>query len=172
MQSELNYSFHPQNHRKKMNCGWANILKWPARFAAAMLFAAGTLPAAEMIKMDKKTIPNEDKTAGDWYQKDLFKLACCFHFQRFEPVGAKWDEAAFIKAVKAAGVSAVTLEAKDSPGYRYYEGKKGIKHPLVNDDYYGKRADALKKNGIKVIAYFSMGDDSAAFEQRPRTADG
>lgn len=133
-------------------------------------------PTAEIINMEKKAMQKDGKPAGDWYQEDLFKLACCFHFHRFEPVGSKWDEAVYIRAVKAAGVSAVTLEAKDSLGYRYYDGKNGIKHPLVADDYYGERSRALRKNGIKVIAYFGLGDDSAAFERRPElrmdTGDG
>lgn len=103
----------------------------------------------------------------NWYRQDLFKLASCFHFHRFEPVGSKWNPDEYIRAVKSTGVSVVTLEAKDSLGYRYYEGKKGIKHPSVDYDYYGERSRVLRENGIKVIAYFGLGDDSAAFEKRP-----
>ncbi|MGE4565008.1 MAG: alpha-L-fucosidase [Victivallaceae bacterium] len=110
---------------------------------------------------------NEVRRPGDWYQDDLFKLACCFHFHRFEPVGANWDAEAYLAALRCAGVKAVTLEAKDSLGYRYYEAKHGVKHPLVKSDYYGERARVLRENGIKVIAYFGLGDDSAAFEKRP-----
>lgn len=103
----------------------------------------------------------------NWYGDDLIKLACCFHWLRYEEVGADWSADDYIAKILATGIKCVTIEAKDSLGYRYYEGEHGIKHPLVNWDYYGERSRVLKENDIKVIAYFGLGDDSAAFEKRP-----
>ena len=72
-------------------------------------------------------------------------------------VGARFDADAFTDRVKACGVDYLAFHARCNLGMAYYNTKVGIRHPSLTHDMFGELADACKRKGIALCAYFNVG---------------
>src|SRR5581483_10308685 len=65
------------------------------------------------------------------------------------------------------GFQMVSFFASCGAGYSYYPTKIGTVHPGLTRDYTGEMAAALKKRGIRVLAYISVGPDRRYRKDHP-----
>lgn len=72
-------------------------------------------------------------------------------------VGADFDVEEFTDRIMACGVDYLTFHARCNQGMAYYDTEFGIKHPSLRYDLFGKLAEACKRKGIALTAYFNGG---------------
>ena len=90
---------------------------------------------------------------------------CLFYDNHTMPavpdVGKNFDMEAFTDRIKDCRVDYLTFHARCNLGMAYYDTKIGIKHPSLEYDLFGQLADACKRKGIALTAYFNGGISSA-----------
>jgi len=90
---------------------------------------------------------------------------CLFYDNHTMPacpdVGSEFDIEVFTDRIKDCGVDFLTFHARCNLGMAYYDTKRGIKHPSLKYDLFGQLAEACKRKGIKISAYFNGGISSA-----------
>ena len=97
------------------------------------------------------------KNDSNWYGN----VQCKIHFDMHTPdtvehVGRDFDAGAFAAAMKDTGAEAVCFFARCTYGWSYYPTKVGFPHPHLEKDVFGEGVKALKRKGIKVIAYIAI----------------
>ena len=91
-----------------------------------------------------------------------------FHTSEHIPdVGAKFDAAHFADTLKKAHVNSVNLCAKCHHGWSYYDTKVGARHPNLSFDLLRAQYDALKREGIAVVLYFTCGWEERSARLHP-----
>jgi hypothetical protein len=78
--------------------------------------------------------------------------------------GQHFDADRFIESLKDANVNCIQMYAKDHWGYCYYNATEGIRFPI---DILGTVVPKAHAEGIKVLAYFSLGWDEYALGRHP-----
>lgn len=111
------------------------------------------MAASEAEKPPTSTVPS----SPDWYHQAWKKI----HFDMHTPgnilnVGQDFDADEFAKEIKNSGFDAVCFFAKCGYGWSYHPTKIGVMHPHLSYDLFGKGVAAMKKQNLKVIAYFGM----------------
>jgi hypothetical protein len=102
---------------------------------------------------------------GSFAQEDagvIYRPKYCLFYdnhtmQACPDVGAGFDVEAFTDRIKRCGVDYLTFHAKCDQGMAYYNTKIGTRHPSLKYDLFGKIAEACKRKGIALTAYFSGG---------------
>lgn len=112
--------------------------------------------------------PARAATTEDAWLRDIFReLHIDAHFgqipQPYEDFAA--ESAAGI--LKDAGFQMVSYFAVCNAGYSYYPTKIGVTHPGLKRDFTGEMTAALKKRGIRVLAYVSAGPDRHNYQEHP-----
>lgn len=103
----------------------------------------------------------------NWYSQSLRKI----HFDMHTPgnipdIGKDFDPDRFARELKSAGFDAVGFFAKCGYGWSYYPTKIGMMHPGLNYDLFGKGVAAMKKQNLKVIAYYGLAAAPAIVAER------
>ena len=112
--------------------------------------------------MSNRILANLEKTVStnndsNWYGN----VQCKIHFDMHTPdtvehVGRDFDPESFAAAMAEIGAEAVCFFARCTYGWSYYPTKVGFPHPHLEKDIFGDGVRALKKKGIKVIAYLAI----------------
>ncbi len=93
----------------------------------------------------------------NWYKQVIRKIHFDMHTpESVENVGKYFDYQAFANAIKEAGAEAVCFFARCAYGWSYYPTQVGIPHPHLLRDVFGDGTKAMKRLGIRVIAYVAI----------------
>jgi hypothetical protein len=84
-----------------------------------------------------------------------------------KPIAEHFDADAFAKSMRAAHVESVNVFARCHHGFSYYPTKVGTTHPGLGFDLLGLQIEALHAEGIKAIAYVTIGWDDLAAAREP-----
>src|SRR4030095_10096818 len=95
----------------------------------------------------------------------LLKCHPDFHIPADAVVGEGFDADAYCAKVKATGADAVAFFGKCHYGDSYYATKVREWHPGVKTDMLGEISRAAKRNGLGLVAYYSVFLDTAAAMQ-------
>jgi hypothetical protein len=100
-----------------------------------------------------------------WYRQSFRKVHLLYVSPQWaERRGEAFDAEAYADAYAAAGVDLVQLYCKDHHGVCYYPSSLGLPYPR---DIVGELHAALKKRGIRLMAYISMFFDNYATGLHP-----
>ena len=100
-----------------------------------------------------------------WFKKIYRMLHTDAHHGRFKVIYKDFDAEATAQAYQDAGFQLVSYITQDGPSY--YPTKIGLTHPGLQCDYVGELTRALKKRGIKTVAYISAQGDHINYEKHP-----
>lgn len=98
--------------------------------------------------------------SSEWYRQTFRKAHLLYVSPQWAAErGEGFDAVAYADAYERAGVELVQLYCKDHHGVCYYPSSLGLKYPR---NILGELLPELKKRGIKLMAYMSMGFDNYA----------
>jgi hypothetical protein len=128
----------------------AVFLVWRFATLGAQPVSAPALPRA---------LPPDADYSTNWYRQCLRKI----HFDMHTPgnvpdIGKYFDAGEFARQLKNAGFDAVSYFAKDGYGWSYYPTKIGMMNPGLQYDLFGRGVAALKKQHLRVIAYYGLAE--------------
>jgi len=66
----------------------------------------------------------------------------------------------FVQYLVKGGVDGLMLYSKDHWGLAYFNTKIGKRHPTLDYDFYDEMARELRRNGVKLMTYYSVGFDN------------
>ena len=94
---------------------------------------------------------------ANWYADTLCKV----HFDMHTPggvedVGRDFCPEAFARALVDSGAEAVCFFARCAYGWSYYPTRVGFPHPHLTRDLFGEGVEAMKRHGLRVLAYVAM----------------
>lgn len=91
-----------------------------------------------------------------WLADTFRELHIDAHFARVPNPYADFDAGRAASIIAEAGFQMVSLFAVCNRGYSYYPTRIGTVHPGLRRDFTGEFTRALKKHGIRVLAYVSV----------------
>ena len=110
----------------------------------------------------------EAPPAGPAWLKDVFReLHIDAHFGQVENPYANFDAEQSAEILKNARFQMVSYFASCGAGYSYYPTGIGVPHPSLKRDFTGEMTKALKKRGIRVLPYVSVGPDRRFHQEHP-----
>jgi len=93
----------------------------------------------------------------NWYREVTRKIHFDMHTPgQVENVGGDFDPQTFARAVKETGAEAVSYFSRCTYGWSYYPTCIGLAHPHLKRDVFGDGVNALKHEGLRVIAYYAI----------------
>lgn len=104
-----------------------------------------------------------------WYATTLYKIHLDLHTPEWhESILSRLDAKDIISKVKNTGAKALYFFAKDCYGNAYYNTEVGHKHRCIGErDLLGEIVEEAKKQGVRIVAYYSAIWDNHAFEAHP-----
>ena len=110
----------------------------------------------------------EAPPAGPAWLKDVFReLHIDAHFGQVENPYADFRAEETAEILKNARFQMVSYFASCGAGYSYYPTGIGVPHPSLKRDFTGEMTKALKKRGIRVLPYVSVGPDRRFHQEHP-----
>ena len=106
-------------------------------------------------------------SGGEWLSDTYRELHLDAHFAQLASPYENFNAEASAQTLKDAGFQMVSFFAMCNQAYCYYPTKIGVMHPGLKRDYTGEMAVALKKRGIRVMAYVSTGPDRRVHKEHP-----
>ncbi len=104
----------------------------------------------------------------EWFKQKYRKLHLDFHTgECVTDLLSQFDAKSMIAEFKKTHAEVIVAFAKDHHGHAYYPTDIGYRHPSLTVDMLGELTSEAKKEGIKVIAYFSIGWDNWAAGEHP-----
>ena len=98
--------------------------------------------------------------SSEWYRQSFRKAHLLYVSPQWAARrGEAFDAVAYADAYERAGIDLVQLYCKDHHGVCYYPSSLGLQYPR---NILGELLPELKKRGIKLMAYMSMGFDNYA----------
>ena len=105
---------------------------------------------------------------GVVWLKDVYReLHLDAHFGQLQTIYEGFEAESAAQILKTAGFQMVSCFASCGAGYSYYPTKIGVRHPALTRDFTGEMTAALKKRGIRVLAYVSVGPDRRYHKEHP-----
>ena len=111
--------------------------------------------------------PSSTAADGPWLADTFRELHIDAHFSQIPAPYENFDAERAAGILKEAGFQMVSVFAVCNGGYSYYPTKLGVVHPGLKRDFTGEFSRALKKRGIRVLAYVSVGPDRRSFKDHP-----
>jgi hypothetical protein len=102
-----------------------------------------------------------------WPKSTFRELHVDAHFGQLPAPYDTFDAEASAQILKDAGFQMVSYFAICNAGYCYFPTKLGVVHPGLKRDFTGEMTAALKKRGIRVLAYVSVGPDRRFHKEHP-----
>ena len=106
--------------------------------------------------------------AAPWPAETFRELHIDAHFANVPAPYENFDADRAAATIKSAGFQMVSIFAICNGGFSYYPTKLGVVHPGLKRDFTGEFTAALKKRGIHVLAYVSVGRDRRPFPEWER----
>ncbi len=85
-----------------------------------------------------------------------------------EDFGKDWDAKSYAGLLKKSHVEYINAAAQCNIGYCYYPSKIGLPYPQMKGDMFGSLREACREEGIKVIAYVSVGLNHEQSRRNPQ----
>jgi hypothetical protein len=104
---------------------------------------------------------------AEWLRDIYRELHIDAHFGQVPNPYEDFDAEAAADMLKQAGFQMVSCFAICNAGYCYFPAKIGVTHPGLKRDFTGEMTAALKKRGIRVLAYVSVGPDRRWYKEHP-----
>jgi hypothetical protein len=104
---------------------------------------------------------------ASWVASTFRELHLDAHFSQIAAPYENFDAERAADLLKAAGFQMVSFFAVCNAGYSYFPTRLGVVHPGLKRDYTGEMARALKKRGIRVMAYVSAGPERKLHKEHP-----
>ncbi|HLK64089.1 MAG TPA: alpha-amylase family protein [Bryobacteraceae bacterium] len=108
--------------------------------------------------------------AAPWLGEVYRELHIDAHFGQLPAPYEGFDAERAAALLKDAAFQMVSCFAICNAGYSYFPTKLGVTHPGLKRDFTGEFCAALKKRGIRVLAYVSVGPDRRAYQEHPEWA--
>jgi hypothetical protein len=121
-------------------------------------FIRDTVSTMAVFRLASSLVSHAEAAAApNWYREVTRKI----HFDMHTPgdvenVGRDFDPQAFAQAVKETGAEAVSYFSCCTYGWSYYPTRVGLAHPHLKRDVFGDGVKALKREGLRVIAYYAI----------------
>ena len=129
------------------------------RDAVITCAAAGLRPSMPLLAASR---PEEA------WLKDVYReLHVDAHFGQLPAPYEGFDAENAATILKDAGFQMVSCFAVCNAGYSYFPTKIGFMHPGLKRDFTGEMTAALKKRGVRVLAYVSVGPDRRFHQDHP-----
>lgn len=61
-----------------------------------------------------------------------------------------------LKAARDAGAESMMFYSQDHWGYAFYPSDVGVRHPHLENDFFGKEVEIARKLGMSVVCYYSL----------------
>src|SRR5215831_12550328 len=103
----------------------------------------------------------------DWLAGVYRQLHIDAHFGQVPAPYADFNAETAAQILSDAGFQLVSIFAICNSGYCYFPSKLGVVHPGLKRDFTGEFTAALKKRGIRVLAYVSVGPDRRYYKDYP-----
>ncbi len=134
---------------------------------AGCLSEAGWLPEAGWLS-EEAWDPVAAWLPEDAWLKDIYReLHLDAQIGQLSAPYEGFDAEAAATILKEAGFQMVSCFAVCHGGYSYFPKKIGVTHPGLKCDFTGEMTAALKKRGIRVLAYVSVGPDRRFRQEHP-----
>jgi hypothetical protein len=127
------------------------------------------LLGAAAVAMQLPAAPTPDAA---WLKGIYRELHLDAHFGQLQTIYEGFDAESAAQILKTAGFQMVSCFASCGAGYSYYPTKIGVRHPALTRDFTGEMTAALKKRGVRVLAYVSVGPDRRDHKEHPDWATG
>jgi hypothetical protein len=127
----------------------------------APLCEAGCIPEAGWLP-EEAWLPE-----AAWLKDTYLELHIDAHFGQLPAPYEGFDAEPAATILKDAGFQMVSCFAVCNAGYSYFPTKIGVTHPGLKRDFTGEMTAALKKRGIRVLAYVSVGPDRRFHQEHP-----
>src|SRR5262245_36452362 len=101
--------------------------------------------------------------ATPWLADTYRELHVDAHFAQLPAPYEGFDAERAAEMFKIASFQMVSIFAICNGGYLYYPTKLGVPHPGLKRDFTGEFTAALKKRGIRVLAYVAVGPERRPF---------
>ncbi|MFC1607814.1 beta-galactosidase trimerization domain-containing protein [Candidatus Latescibacterota bacterium] len=136
-------------------------MKDTAIASTGAMVAAGIIPIASSDADGSEQVVN-------WH-KDIYRQLLIDNqtFGSYEKVFRNFDVDAAAQIYEEMGFQKVCYFAKCAAGYSYYPTKIGVQHPGLEWDFTGEMTRALKKRGIRCIAYYYMSQERELQKEHP-----
>lgn len=125
------------------------------RSAAAAYLAARAWPVWGAARED------------EWLRGIYRELHVDAHFGQVPAPYENFHAEAAAQMFHTAGFQMISYFAVCNAGYSYYPTKIGVQHPGLKRDFTGEMTAALKKRGVRVLAYVSAGPDRRYSSEHP-----
>ena len=107
-------------------------------------------------------------------KQDWKKFMCVTHFDMHiaaaEKISTDFGPERFARMVKDSGADAAYIFAKCHCGHFYYPTDVGHRHPNLTCDMFGASLEALHRENLGAMAYFSGAYDGHCFREHPEWA--
>ncbi len=110
---------------------------------------------------------NRKRIPSNWLSQSLRTNIIDFHVPSQVRIGTTFQGREFGERLREMGCQAIAPFCKCHYGYNYYPTEIGPTHPGLDFDLFGAQLEACQSQGIRVMAYYSLARDSAAWEARP-----
>jgi hypothetical protein len=111
--------------------------------------------------------PHSSAASNPWLAGTFRELHIDAHFAQLPAPYEDFDADRAADILKTAGFQMVSIFAVCNGGYSYYPTKLGVTHPGLKRDFTGEFSSALKRRGIRVLAYVSVGADRRHGNEHP-----
>jgi hypothetical protein len=126
------------------------------------------LANAALIPMASRLRPlRGDPHPDEWLSGIYRELHVDAHFSQVERPYETFEAGAAADMFANAGFQMVSYFAVCNARYSYYPTRIGVVHPGLKRDFTGEMTAALKKHGVRVLAYVSAGPDRRYASEHP-----
>jgi hypothetical protein len=87
--------------------------------------------------------------------------------EHIEKVGAEFDKAQFVQALKLGHVDSITCFARCHHGWSYYPSKVAKPHPHLSCDLLGQMVQACRENDVNIPIYITVQWDELTAREHP-----
>ena len=128
---------------------------------------AGVFAGIRGLSFAQTTSPRSGAEGSDWLRATYRELHLDAHFGQLTTAYDGFHAEAAAETLKNAGFQLISYFASCNAGYSYYPTQVGVIHPGLRHNFTGEMTRALKKRGVRVLAYVSVGPDRRYHKDHP-----
>jgi len=121
--------------------------------------------AARVVPL--RPLLGDSRPDASWLRDIYRELHIDAHFGQLPAPYEGFDAEAAARILETASFQMVSCFAICNAGYCYFPTKVGVMHPGLKRDFTGEMTAALKKRGVRVLAYVSVGPERRAQREHP-----
>ena len=122
---------------------------------------AGSLPGCSLFRKQAGEYPRLELLRAEHEKKGIIPPEKTYRMMEwslhFPPQGKfEFNLEEAMKLAKEAGSESMLFYAQDHWGYALYPSDRGVRHPNLTFDFFGKEVDLARRQGMSVVAYYSL----------------